>query len=695
MWASSLEWQARRGELWTLETDTLAVRRLLRRARRDEGARTTLWRLWLAAPDGDEQIWAVVKALPAPRIAGNPGRAGNPRASENPGHADGPAAVELSAAVLAALGSPEALLPPLRRESLRYATWERHPVGAAARALIARHPSPELVDEVCEMALDLEHLAELCRAEGFVPSDELRRAVFLVRTGRFAQLHAQDPDGVLLRAAYLRESPPERAVLRDALVAAGELELVRGLTGEAPRAYASKARDPRELARLLWRLPLAEAVATVHDVPGDVTADHPRLRLLRDADAERTARAHAELTRPAAREIPLADGGRDVKAFATSYDGTALGVVRLDSRGRWVLTVVGLPDGRARFTSVIPLPTSPWGSGGPLYAAGGADGRWVVATGDQVTSTGAGGEAETASRAWRDVLGAGPPTPRGTPGCRALRALPQGGYLTVFVPSDGADRTLVRLDPDLRPVDFTHIGSPHSHVHLQAVSPSGAQVVTGNSGSLLLHDLGGGPTRELRLPVPEHETFLTRVVFPSEDTLAVVATDRVWLRRLTPDGPRALCSAKVRCEPFWGVTVYDGTILTGDGTGAVALRADSLTPVPLPVELPGWRHEIMECGPDRRRLVLAGQARVKVFSLPDSVLARLARRPLASLGVRDIALLDEEVAGRVRVHADRRLARLLRACAELNAGDHVNVRRSPAAADPDAVSVRPTDKDRI
>ncbi|MEV6109489.1 hypothetical protein AB0M28_33000, partial [Streptomyces sp. NPDC051940] len=217
---------------------------LVRRARRDPGALEVVWRIWLALDDGDDRLGDTLRRI---------GR---------------PVPAEHEAAALAALGDPSALDPRLRGALLDCAARAHHPAGAAARRLIAESGDGPAVDALCEAALDVPHLAAFCRTHRLAPSGELRRAAFLVRTRQTALLREEDPDGTLLRAAYRQQGPQGRALLRDALTAAGELDLLRGLLtpdGAAPHLRGADGRAA--LAAAAWRLPLGPAVQAVAGGP--------------------------------------------------------------------------------------------------------------------------------------------------------------------------------------------------------------------------------------------------------------------------------------------------------------------------------------------------------------------------------------------------------------------------------------------
>ncbi|OLT36506.1 hypothetical protein BJF79_31125 [Actinomadura sp. CNU-125] len=97
-----------------------------------------------------------------------------------------------------------------------------------ARALNDR----AFVEDVCERAEGNTGLAAVCAEYGFAPRDPVTRAAFYLLTGQPRQYRALDPDGSLLALAYLARPEGGRERLREAMLTAGELDLVRVIVGD-------------------------------------------------------------------------------------------------------------------------------------------------------------------------------------------------------------------------------------------------------------------------------------------------------------------------------------------------------------------------------------------------------------------------------------------------------------------------------
>ncbi|MGP3971715.1 hypothetical protein [Streptomyces sp. 6N223] len=190
------------------------------------------------------------------------------------------------------------------RRLIRAAARFDNPVGERARAYILAHPEPRLVDPLCEAALNSRRLAAFCATHHLVPSDEVRRAVFLVRTRQHEQYRALDPDGALLALGYEGASAQGRFELRAAMAELGDLDVLRVLARAGGRSRASAPDAPvyygegerRYLVRLfaergdgerVWRLlphlPLTEAVDAVRDGCGGWRPSDPAERELFEA----------------------------------------------------------------------------------------------------------------------------------------------------------------------------------------------------------------------------------------------------------------------------------------------------------------------------------------------------------------------------------------------------------------------------
>ncbi|HEY8482469.1 MAG TPA: hypothetical protein VIL71_21815, partial [Spirillospora sp.] len=153
-----------------------------------------------------------------------------------------------------------------------------HPISEIAAEKFDALADPTLNDELCERALTVPRAARLCRERGLAPTDPVKRAVFFVITGRPEQHHALDPDGSLLSLGYASASDEVRAKLREALPAAGDLDLLRVIAGDDRRGRITAMSEEEILylaeqlaARREWRdlwtlakdLPIATAVRVV------------------------------------------------------------------------------------------------------------------------------------------------------------------------------------------------------------------------------------------------------------------------------------------------------------------------------------------------------------------------------------------------------------------------------------------------
>ncbi|MEV1083921.1 hypothetical protein AB0I98_37880 [Streptomyces sp. NPDC050211] len=154
-----------------------------------------------------------------------------------------------------------------------------HPLGEQARDQLLALGVGVAVDRYCEAAVDSPDMREFCVTHGLAPSDEVKRAVFFVRTAQQDQYEALDPDGALLALGYRSVPKKDRAALRAAMADLNGIDTLRVLAGQGSEEhhFVSLAKKERtylvqqltgrgDWARL-WRLvplmPLAEAVGTV------------------------------------------------------------------------------------------------------------------------------------------------------------------------------------------------------------------------------------------------------------------------------------------------------------------------------------------------------------------------------------------------------------------------------------------------
>ncbi|MBC6458164.1 hypothetical protein [Actinomadura sp. HBU206391] len=186
-----------------------------------------------------------------------------------------------------------------------------HPIGERARARLPAPGEAAAVDLFCAAAVDSPDAIAFCAAHHLAPSDEVRRAVFFVRTGQHEQYRALDPDGELLALGYRSASAQERASLRAAMTTLGDIDALRVLAGRSAHRGDISSLTEQERSYLvrrlagdgewerLWRLtvllPLTEAVDAVRafgDRPSDA-GDRHVFEALRAADP-RTVRTCVE-----------------------------------------------------------------------------------------------------------------------------------------------------------------------------------------------------------------------------------------------------------------------------------------------------------------------------------------------------------------------------------------------------------------
>ncbi|MEV5831424.1 hypothetical protein AB0L25_38240 [Spirillospora sp. NPDC052242] len=189
-----------------------------------------LWDAWLARPDGT--LWAALSRWGRPAVGGR--------------------AARLS--TVAVVTDPDVLRDPRNRAALIDAlTLGDHPLCGIAEEKAVALRDQTLVDELCDRALDDRGLQAICAKHGFAPKDPMRRVVFFLLTGRPEQHRAMDPDGSLLSLAYASATDAERERMRTAMLAAGDLDLVRVIVGDDRRARV-ESMSPGEVAYLAEQL---------------------------------------------------------------------------------------------------------------------------------------------------------------------------------------------------------------------------------------------------------------------------------------------------------------------------------------------------------------------------------------------------------------------------------------------------------
>ncbi|WP_125617352.1 hypothetical protein [Actinomadura sp. WAC 06369] len=206
-----------------------------------------LWRAWLGEPDAETGAALLRWRRPAEDAGLGPLSA---------------VALETDAVVLRRTPYREALLDALAMRD--------HPLREiAAGTFRAVHDRP-LVEDLCARATADAGLAAFCAEHAFAPADPVARAAFFLLTGQPRQYRALDPDGGLLSLAYLSRADDERARLRTAMLAEGELDLVRVIVGDDRRARVRdmSADETRYLAeQLAHRREWDELWSLVKDVP--------------------------------------------------------------------------------------------------------------------------------------------------------------------------------------------------------------------------------------------------------------------------------------------------------------------------------------------------------------------------------------------------------------------------------------------
>ncbi|OLT12853.1 hypothetical protein BJF79_21410 [Actinomadura sp. CNU-125] len=219
-----------------------------------------------------------------------------------------------------------------------------HPMGALARDRIARTSEPSLLREGIAAALAAgtgrgRPLAGLLAARDDLPNAPVLLAELFLVGGRFDRYRALDPDGSLLATAYERAGPDRRERMRDAMLRAGDLDVVR-VVAARDRVADLDVEQRRDLARGLldggrweqaWRmaqrLPLADAARVVRELPDDRRSGGPgdafRARLR--AIPENLDELLTALDDTALLQVPMPPG--PVLAGAFSPDGRAMAVV--------------------------------------------------------------------------------------------------------------------------------------------------------------------------------------------------------------------------------------------------------------------------------------------------------------------------------------------------------------------------------
>jgi hypothetical protein len=190
-----------------------------------------------------------------------------------------------------------------------------HVARIARERLLARGA----LDELGALALDRPELAGWCVRNDVVPADDGTAAALFLLTGQLDRYRAVDPDAALLAGALAAAGAERRGRLLAALAAAGDLD---------PVVVAARAAS----GRIVWDLPLAEAVAAVAGFGSWRPADADLFDLFAAADPGAVARAAGALPGVLSVDVPgqlvdvalSADATRVAAAYATDPTGRAL-----------------------------------------------------------------------------------------------------------------------------------------------------------------------------------------------------------------------------------------------------------------------------------------------------------------------------------------------------------------------------------
>ncbi len=242
--------------------------------------------------------------------------------------------------------------------------WLRAPRPEALGALLWWRPD-EVARDICALAMSpdaspatRERFAALCVEHGLAPADPVERVRFDLLTGQFDKVHDSDPDGVLVAEGYRTAGTAQRALLREALVADGDLDLPGILVGtnragglgddevEHLAGHFAATGEWDRLWRLATELPVRAAIAVAHRFDGWRPGD-PAGRALFDrlsrGDPDAIGRAERELR---ATSVRIATAMPDLRAAAFAPDGGS--IVLACSDGMWQADLVrrfSLPDG--------------------------------------------------------------------------------------------------------------------------------------------------------------------------------------------------------------------------------------------------------------------------------------------------------------------------------------------------------------
>ncbi|WP_330186081.1 hypothetical protein KZZ52_32635 [Dactylosporangium sp. AC04546] len=517
-----------------------------------------------------------------------------------------------------------------------------HPAAALARERVRAAGAAAVLDELSRLALDRPGLAAWCAAHSLLPADPPDAAALLLLTGQTDRHRALDPDGALLAAAFAVAGPVRRERLLEAVAGAGVdlVALAAGRVGRDPRQRAfvvehlTDRRDWPAAWRMIWDLPVAEAVAAAHRLgPWRPERDGGLFAVLAAADPDRLRAAAARLPRP----VRVAVGG-DLNDLALSPDASRLALrYRAYPGQREFLDDVDLGSGRVvhRYVS---------------RGIGGDPGRrrGIVHFGASIVDAGSADLRRPAGL--RRCAGGRQAILHGPAGFSCVRPLGAGfvalrtdGTL-LFGGPDGVRRTAGPVRPTMH---------HHDNGQWLAVAPHGAYLAVAVEEALVLLDGHGAPV------VTRPGAGYRGVAFAAADQ--VVALEHgAGLPRLTRwriAGAALVQEATAEVPAADDLDGLDGTglLVLADGTHLARCR-DALTLEPRDLGDPGDLGDPVDpVDPDdlgalrRRPYPRAAAGRVAVVHARDVEVRphpayRLAARPLGELVPADLGTVEEELA---------------------------------------------------
>jgi hypothetical protein len=541
-------------------------------------------------------------------------------------------------------------------------------------------------------------IGAFCAARGLAPQNPAERALFFVLTGQQAQHRAVDPDGLQLAAAYHAAGEPTRAMVRQALVDAGDLDLVwvmasgrrewlATVTAEETDDLAGQLAGRRDWAGL-WELardlPLVHAVAALgRFADGWRPADEGGRALfarLAQADPQQVARARYALD---PRLIRLRDDFRD---GSFSPDGRWLTIAAND-RGRRPTRIyaVELPDGaptrwRAR--------NFRFSYGDRLLCLGEA--FLVVQSRHCHLVRRPGGRAETI---WRSAAPGPVQAEPHAAGFCALRGADGTGYRLAF--HDGAGR-------EIRTVTLDELGitpppsSPWSSPRLMAADPASSRLAVYLGDTLWLVGTGpepgsnpesGSDSGDIRVLARGRvrsaaDDYVYGCCFAGPERLVLASSSGIRLYHVADRELRLQVATAIRVGSAPIAIPARGEIaLFGERQGVIYLDAQTLALVDAPREFTGKSGSRLWASADGRRHALYVRSFADVVLDPRAaIVAELADRPQASARPGDLATVARALRDGTGGQAARPLLELLAGSLKCRFGAEVALGTGAAAA---------------